>query len=93
MKSKGGFLKPLETSLSMPLSLLVLCLMLYKAEESTEILGVSLKIQYSFLKCMSVSNACNMDFHLFIVLGDEFNNQYLTLYLGHVYLLVLCFVF
>ena len=30
---------------------------------------------------MRVSNACNTDFRLFIVLGDEFNIQHLALFL------------
>ena len=34
------------------------------------------------VKHMRVSNACNTDFRLFIVLGDEFNIQYFALHLG-----------
>ena len=47
-----------------------------------EILGISLQITHSFVKRMHVSNTCNTDFCLFIVLGDKFNNQYLALYLS-----------
>ena len=34
-------------------------------------MSVSLQITHSSVKCMHVSNACNTDFCIFIVLGDE----------------------
>ena len=34
---------------------------------------------------MRGGNACNTDFRLFTVLGDEFNTPHFALYLGHVY--------
>ena len=37
------------------------------------------------LKRMRVSNACNMDFRSFIVLGDEISTLHFAHYLGHVY--------
>ena len=48
-------------------------------------MGVSLQITHLFVKCMRVSNACNMDFRLFIVLGDKLliTCIYFALYLGH----------
>ena len=51
------------------------------------LMGIGLHITHPFVKCMHVSNACNIDFCLFIVLGDELLIPciYLTLYLGHVY--------
>ena len=51
----------------------------------TEIMGVSLLTTHLFDKRMHVSNACNTDFRLFMVLGDELliHCIYLALYLGH----------
>ena len=44
-----------------------------------------LQITHLFVKRMCVSNACNTDFRLFIVLGDELliTCIYFALYLGH----------
>ena len=47
-------------------------------------LNIGLQSPHSFIKRMRVSNACNTDFRLFIVLGDEFNIQYFPLHLGRV---------
>ena len=67
------------------ITLLILCLKLYQAPNETEIIGVSLQITHSFVKLRRVSNTCNKDFHLFIVLGYELliHCIYLALYLGH----------
>ena len=53
-------------------------------------MGANLQITYLFVKRMRVSNACNTNFRLFIVLGDELliasyvlHYIYFTLYLGH----------
>ena len=48
-------------------------------------MGVSLQITHLFVKRMRISNTCNTDFHLFIVLGEELLIVciYFTLYLGH----------
>ena len=48
-------------------------------------MGVSLLTTHLFDKRTRVSNACNTDFRLFIVLGDELlmHSIYLALYLGH----------
>ena len=67
------------------LLLLILCLLLYHAQNLTEIMGVSLLTTHLFDKRMRVSNACNTDFRLFMVLGDKLliHCIYLALYLGH----------
>ena len=44
-----------------------------------------IQITHSFVKGMHVNNAYNMEFSLFIVLGDEFNTLHFTLHLAHVY--------
>ena len=48
--------------------------------------AIRLKVIHSFAKCIRVSNACNPDFRLFFVLGDELliHCIYLNLYLGYV---------
>ena len=46
-------------------------------------MGVSLLTTHLFDKRMRVSNACNTDFRLFMVLGEEMLIIYLALYLGH----------
>ena len=48
-------------------------------------MGANLQITYLLVKRMRVSNACNTNFRLFIVLGDELLLAYIyfTLYLGH----------
>ena len=49
---------------------------------------IHLQITHLFVKCMHVSNTCNTDFRLFIVLGDELLITciiYFALYLGHAY--------
>ena len=48
-------------------------------------MGVSLLIAHLFDKRIRVSNACNTDFRLFMVLGEEMliHCIYLALYLGH----------
>ena len=52
---------------------------------SSKVMGVSLQIMHLFVKSMCVSNACNTDFHLIIIPGDELLQPciYLTLYLLH----------
>ena len=42
--------------------LLILCLILYQAQNQNEIIGISLQTTHPFIKRMCVSNACNMDF-------------------------------
>ena len=48
-------------------------------------MGVSLLTTHLFDKRMRVSNACNTDFRLFTVLGEEMliHCIYPSLYLGH----------
>ena len=48
-------------------------------------MGANLQITYFLVTRMRVSNACNTNFRLFIVLGDELLVAciYSTLYLGH----------
>ena len=48
-------------------------------------MGVSLITTHLFDKRMHVSNACNTDFRLFMVLGEEMliHCIYLALYLGN----------
>ena len=48
-------------------------------------MGANLQTTYLLVKRIRVSNACNTNFRLFIVLGDELLIAciYFTLYLGH----------
>ena len=38
---------------------------------NTENIGVKIQITHSFIKRIRVSNACEMEFYIFISLGDE----------------------
>ena len=46
----------------------------------TKILGVSLQFTHRFVIHLCIRNACNTDFHLFIVLGDKLIH-YISLYI------------
>ena len=50
-----------------------------------KIMGLTIQITHLFVKRIRVSNACNTNFRLFILLGDELLIAciYFTLYLGH----------
>ena len=67
------------------ITLSISCLLLYQAQNETEIMGVRLLTTHLFDKCIRVSNACNTDFRLFMILGEEMliHCIYLALYLGH----------